>query len=363
MTTEGRQSGAAKTAHRPESTAITVMDKIDLLPVTRIIENLRSLERMFRSEADQDRENGFEAAAMIRLRRAIELAEAIAFITRPSPSPVDRGELVEALIAARDFVNEGSGFPAALADQIDAALNASPTPQVESSQAARELLAAQYREFGLSDVADALLAGGPHGPQERAAIRAIERALQSSQSGARETIEGVDEAISRLCDLHRKMLLAVKARMPYPVTIALGNSDLDTVLDGAIALERAKAPLPHPARDQAEDEPSEPEGLDSYFAIIHPRNGEDTWPPEEAAGDQVREALERDAARWRFTQREGYFYTTNEYIHSTTGLTWAVGIQAESASVNESILGRGETLCEAIDAALASPTGTPESKP
>lgn len=35
-------------------------------------------------------------------------------------------ELREALIAARDFVNEGGGFPRKLADQIDAALNEEP---------------------------------------------------------------------------------------------------------------------------------------------------------------------------------------------------------------------------------------------
>jgi hypothetical protein len=47
----------------------------------------------------------------------------------------------------------------------------------------------------------------------------------------------------RLVELHRKMLSAVKTQRPYPVKIALGDSDLDTVLDAAVALDRANGRL------------------------------------------------------------------------------------------------------------------------
>jgi hypothetical protein len=39
------------------------------------------------------------------------------------------------------------------------------------------------------------------------------------------------------------MLNAVKRQRPYPVSIALGDSDLDTVLDAAVAFEQQAATI------------------------------------------------------------------------------------------------------------------------
>lgn len=61
--------------------------------------------------------------------------------------------------------------------------------------------------------------------------------------------------------------------------------------------------------------------------------------------------LERDAARWRFTQLKGYFV----YGPFGTDGEWsgyAVGIQSKGNTPGESILGRGNTLKKAIDRAI-----------
>lgn len=58
----------------------------------------------------------------------------------------------------------------------------------------------------------------------------------------------------------------------------------------------------------------------------------------------------KDARRWRYTQREGYF---SLYYPCRGDYTYQVGIQLADASVNQAITGRGRTLEEAIDNALA----------
>jgi hypothetical protein len=50
-----------------------------------------------------------------------------------------------------------------------------------------------------------------------------------------------EDVVGRLCEMHKKMLLAVQRNRPYSPSLVLGKSDLDTVLDAAVALERAKA--------------------------------------------------------------------------------------------------------------------------
>lgn len=65
--------------------------------------------------------------------------------------------------------------------------------------------------------------------------------------------------------------------------------------------------------------------------------------------------LKRDANRWRFTQRKGYFEcgpwdTDGDF----TG--YSVGIQKKGMSVNASIRGTGNTLKKAIDEALKKET-------
>jgi hypothetical protein len=72
----------------------------------------------------------------------------------------------------------------------------------------------------------------------------FEEAMSSALQATRPTDPGEDKVeavIARLCDLHKKMLLAYQRQRPYPVSIALGQSDLDTVLDAAVELERVKA--------------------------------------------------------------------------------------------------------------------------
>jgi len=59
----------------------------------------------------------------------------------------------------------------------------------------------------------------------------------------------------------------------------------------------------------------------------------------------------QDAARWRYTQREGYFSCGP---CSTDGdwYGYSVGIQKKGDSVNLSVQGRGASLAEALDEAL-----------
>ena len=61
--------------------------------------------------------------------------------------------------------------------------------------------------------------------------------------------------------------------------------------------------------------------------------------------------LKKDAERWRYTQREDYFYT-GPYNNYRKFTGYSVGIQPKGATVNESITGRGRTLKKAIDKAL-----------
>ncbi len=59
--------------------------------------------------------------------------------------------------------------------------------------------------------------------------------------------------------------------------------------------------------------------------------------------------LVRDAERWRFTQRPGYFHMVDREDGS-----FSVAIQPRGVSVSDSILARWfPTLGEAIDAAIA----------
>lgn len=82
------------------------------------------------------------------------------------------------------------------------------------------------------------------GPGERCASDAIAAwNTRTPSPEPRDASERISGAVSRLCDLHKKMLDAVEAKRPYPVSIRLGSSDLDTVLNAAIELECAKAAL------------------------------------------------------------------------------------------------------------------------
>jgi len=67
----------------------------------KLVENLKSFEAAIRSEVGQDREDGCNAAADMRERRADELAATIAFIERMSVAPLPDEEAVELL--ARRF--------------------------------------------------------------------------------------------------------------------------------------------------------------------------------------------------------------------------------------------------------------------
>ena len=76
--------------------------------------------------------------------------------------------------------------------------------------------------------------------------------------------------------------------------------------------------------------------------------------PSEASQTFLDEETIRDAKRWRFTQEPGYFQTgpCNNYGERSG---YSVGIQkTPRCSLNASVLGRGETLAAAIDAALAA---------
>ena len=76
-------------------------------------------------------------------------------------------------------------------------------------------------------------------------------------------------------------------------------------------------------------------------------------------------SIEQDAARWQYMQQEGYFqtgpYSTDGdfYGYSVgiepnipTGIHWKE--RAKYGGLNSWIKGRGETLAEALDKALAS---------
>jgi GTP cyclohydrolase III len=58
-----------------------------------------------------------------------------------------------------------------------------------------------------------------------------------------ELLREMSERVDGLLNLHRKMLEAVRRQRPYPVSIRLGESDLDAVLYAATALERATSAI------------------------------------------------------------------------------------------------------------------------
>lgn len=72
------------------------------------------------------------------------------------------------------------------------------------------------------------------------------------------------------------------------------------------------------------------------------------------------EELHKDALRWRYTQREGYFEcgpfdTDGDYCGHSVGIlkyTDAPGGRRRQLPLNQCVEGRGDSLEEAIDAAL-----------
>lgn len=68
-----------------------------------------------------------------------------------------------------------------------------------------------------------------------------------------------------------------------------------------------------------------------------------------------RDAAQMDAARWRYTQRPGYF-VCGPYRVDGDWCGYAVGIQpTPKTSLHKCVQGRGNTLAEAIDNALEEP--------
>ena len=60
-----------------------------------------------------------------------------------------------------------------------------------------------------------------------------------------------------------------------------------------------------------------------------------------------------DAARWRFTQRRGYF-CTGPYDTDGDFCGYTVGAQLDPrTSLNACVMGQGHTLVEALDKAIA----------
>jgi hypothetical protein len=54
-------------------------------------------------------------------------------------------------------------------------------------------------------------------------------------------VELKPDTVSRLLDMHERMRVAVRRNRPYPVKLRMGESDLDTVLNAAVELERARS--------------------------------------------------------------------------------------------------------------------------
>lgn len=76
--------------------------------------------------------------------------------------------------------------------------------------------------------------------------------------------------------------------------------------------------------------------------------------PPSTITDHELQLLRKDAERWRYTQRTGYF-VCGPYSYSTNGdwMGYSVGTKGPNEPINPNVKGHGKTLQSAIDDALS----------